>query len=240
MGIKKDVVLGDTNSLPYSTRITGLAQVTIFRRTKRIMFSAFPSINTARLAERILPLYPDTVPVTNVLETMLNNGNAVSHTAPVILNAGRIEYSKGEFYIYQEGVTPSVGNVLDAVDRERLSILKALGLPQTSFLDRMEKSGLAPSARSIREAINSYPRIKGPANVVSDRYIVEDVPYGLVPMASLARMIDVETPVMDSLTILASSLTRRDFWNEGRTVDKMGISGLSLSELADYVEKGTN
>lgn len=239
MGIKEDIVLGDTNSLPYSTRITGPAQVTVFRRTRNIMFAAFPSKDTARLGEKIQLLYSDMTPVANVLETMLNNANAVSHTAPVILNAGRIEYSKGEFYIYQEGVTPSIGNVLDAVDEERLSILRVLGLHETSFLERVERSGLAPGAHSIREAINSYPRIKGPANLLTDRYITEDVPYGLVPMASLAKMLKVETPVMNSLITLASGLTRRDFWKEGRTVDKMGISGLSSPELAKYLEEGS-
>lgn len=235
---RKNVVLGDTNSLPYSTRITGPGQVTVFRRVKHIMFAAFPSKNTTRLQKVIEQLYPDMVPVSNVLETMLNNGNAVSHVAPVILNAGRIEHSKGEFYIYQEGVTPSVGNVLDAVDKERVAILRALGLHETSFLERVEKSGLAPGALSIREAINSYPKIKGPANLVSDRYIVEDVPYGLVPMASLGKTLKVETPVMNSLVTLASALTQRNFWKEGVTLEKMGISGLTLTGLAKYLSEG--
>ena len=42
------------------------------------------------------------------------------------MNAGRIERSKGEFYFYEEGVTPSVASVINSLDKERINIGKAL------------------------------------------------------------------------------------------------------------------
>ena len=32
------------------------------------------------------------------------------------MNAGRIEYSRGEFYFYEEGVSSSVAKVIEKVD----------------------------------------------------------------------------------------------------------------------------
>jgi len=34
----------------------------------------------------------------------------------VLMNAGRIEYSRGEFYFYEEGVSSSVAKVIEKVD----------------------------------------------------------------------------------------------------------------------------
>jgi len=53
----------------------------------------------------------------------------------------------------------------------------------------------------------------------------------LVPMVSVGRMLGVRTPTLTSLIHLASSIHSRDFMAEGRTIAKLGLSGMSVKEI---------
>jgi opine dehydrogenase len=50
-------------------------------------------------------------------------------------------------------------------------------------------------------------------------------------MASLGEMLGVPTPTIKSLIHLASVIHGRDYWAEGRTVERLGIAGMSVREL---------
>ena len=63
------------------------------------------------------------------------------------------------------------------------------------------------------------------------RYVTEDVPYGLVPIAELGRLASVPTPVAQALTVLASAALGRNFAGEGRTLERMGLEGHALATL---------
>ncbi|NLD63352.1 MAG: NADP transhydrogenase subunit alpha, partial [Bacteroidales bacterium] len=63
------------------------------------------------------------------------------------------------------------------------------------------------------------------------RYLEEDIPYSLVPMASLGRMMGVSTEVMDSIILMGSIINSTDYRVSGRTVENLGIAGMSLREL---------
>jgi opine dehydrogenase len=52
----------------------------------------------------------------NVIQTSLQNANPVIHPAVSLANAARIE-GAGNFLFYEEGVTDSVGRMIEAVDR---------------------------------------------------------------------------------------------------------------------------
>ena len=64
------------------------------------------------------------------------------------------------------------------------------------------------------------------------RYLNEDVGYGLVFMARLARQVGVETPTMDAIIQITSVLMDRDYAAEARrTPESLGIAGRSAEEL---------
>ncbi len=50
-----------------------------------------------------------------VVETGLGHLTPVLHPAGSLLNAGRIERSHGEFYMYEEGMTASVVKVIEDI-----------------------------------------------------------------------------------------------------------------------------
>ena len=66
----------------------------------------------------------------------------------------------------------------------------------------------------------------------------EDVCYGLVPMAEIAGLAGVETPVTDSLITLGITGIGIDFREQGLTLAKMGLEGMSTDALLDIVNKG--
>lgn len=241
--IDKTIKISETATLPYASRVIEPCSVKIKLLVKNILFAAFPSVLTEELLDIVKDIYPNIIPATDILETALNNGNPVTHPAPTILNAGRIEYSKGEFYLYKEGITESVTKVINAVDKERLEICRAFGYREWPVLDRLYDLGYAQDKSSLYKAYTTSnvfcgdEPIKGPSSIV-DRYITEDVGYGLVLWTSLADMIGVKTPTMKALIHLASLLTNIDFQKTGRTVEKLGIDSMSVEEIKLFLKKG--
>ena len=66
-------------------------------------------------------------------------------------------------------------------------------------------------------------------------YLTEDVGYSMVFVTSLARQLSVPTPVMDAMIRIASIVAGQDFATQrARTVDTMGLSGLTRDQLAAF------
>ena len=63
-----------------------------------------------------------------------------------------------------------------------------------------------------------FSQIKGP-NQVKNRYLTEDIAYGLVLWSSLGKHIGVPTPNTDAIITIASTILERDFFEEGLTIE---------------------
>ena len=164
---------------------------------------------------------------------------AIFHPAITILNAGRIEDTHGDFQFYIDGVTPSVAHILEVLDRERVTVASALGIRARTSLEWLQ---LAYDTQGIdlHEAIHNQPGyygIKAPRSL-RHRYIFEDVPMSLVPMAALGMRYGVSVRGMDSMIRLANFIHHTDYWRRGRTLDKLGIEQYSVSELITFVRDG--
>ena len=70
------------------------------------------------------------------------------------------------------------------------------------------------------------------------KYITEDVPGGLMPMAALGAATGVPTPTIDALVRLAQVMTGKDFAAEARTLDRMGLAGMDASKIRRFVDTG--
>lgn len=178
--------------------------------------------------------------MSDVLETGLNNGNGTTHPAPVVLNAGKIEYY-GKHYHYKEGITPSVGNVVQMIDDERKKICKVLGYQEIDIKDRLYKMGYCPRKDTLYDCIQGskdiFLPLEGP-NDLNGRYLVEDGPYTLVCMVSIAKAVGVETPLMEAIVNLAGALKGENYWHIGRTLKKVGLDGMSVEEIKNYLLNG--
>jgi opine dehydrogenase len=242
-GVKDPVVCG-TSTLPYAARIVAPATVRVSLEVRRLYVAAFPGNRTPEYYPRVTALYPSATPAGDVVETMFRYMNAIHHPAATLCNVGRIESTHGEFMHYYEGITPSVGRVIDELDRERLVIAAALGIPTQRFIDYFHEIGYTTTAAwetgTAYEAFHQSEanrHIKAPPSV-EHRYFDEDVPYGLVPFAHLGRLAGVATPTMDSVIQLASVIKGIDYMTEGLTLAQMGLDGLTVDQLLATLRLG--
>jgi len=238
-GCETDVIIAEASTFIFACRSTGPAQVSIFRRKNTVPLAALPATRTGHVLEAICQAYPQFIPAPNVLHTSLDNMGAIFHPAITLLNAGWIESTKGDFQFYIDGVTPSTAQVLEELDRERVTIAAALGLNTRSALRWLEDAYSA-SGLTLHEAIQANPGyrgIKAPRSL-QHRYIYEDVPFSLVPLASLGTQFGVDTWAADAMIRLACVVHGTNYYAHGRNVRDMGLEGLRVTEVLRYVEEG--
>ena len=236
---KADITLAEAETFIFASRAEGPSQARIFRIKEAVPLAALPSTDTPKVLTAIEHVYPQFIDGINVLHTGLNNMGAVFHPALAILNAGRIESTHGDFQFYVEGVTPSVAKVLETVDRERVTVASSLGIRARSAMEWLQ---LAYNVRgdTLYEAIQNqtgYYGINAPSTL-QHRYISEDVPMSLVPIAALGERYGVSVNGINAIIRLGCILHSTDYWRKGRTLDKLGIMDLSIGEMMRYVNEG--
>lgn len=238
-GCKAEVVVAEAQTFIYASRAVNPAQTRIFRVKNSIPVAALPAHRTPETVKVLRTAFPQFVPGDNVMKTSLDNIGAIFHPAVTVLNAGRIESTNGDFDYYTEGITPSVALILEAMDAERVRVAEALGFRAMSAREWLYVAYDA-AGRTLHEAMRAnrgYDGIKAPKTVFH-RYITEDIPMSLVPIASLGRLVDEPTPTIDAVILLGSVLHGTDYWAEGRTAEKLGLAGLGLKEIRKLVLDG--
>ena len=164
---------------------------------------------------------------------------AIFHPALTILNSGWIESTHGDFQFYIDGVTPSVARVLESLDRERVTVAASIGIRARTGMEWLKLS-YDTVGEDLNEAIHNQPGYYGinAPPTLNHRYIFEDVPMSLVPIASLGQRYGVAVSGIDAIIRLASIIHHTDYWRRGRTIEKLGINNLSTDELMRYVKEG--
>ena len=227
------IIVSETSTLPYACRITSPGKVHIFHKLNdAVFFASLPASKTDESFAQYTQVYPGTKKYKNVLQTLFQNGNNVIHPAVSLLNVGRIE-SPEDFLFYEEGVTPAVGRLMEAVDKERMAIAQAYGLPilsepETGFLQEymLEKN--------YTTGYSKAPGFKGinAQTQIDNRYFTEDVGYGLVILEDMAKVVGVKTPIITSIIKLVSVLLETDYHeNALRTLETLGLGGLTKNEI---------
>jgi len=238
-GCQAQVVVAEAQTLIFASRSMGPAEAKIFRTKNTVPLAALPATDTPRVLAALQLAYPQFIPAKNVLHTSLDNMGAVFHPALTVLNSARIESTRGDFEFYIEGVTPTVAHILEAVDRERVTVAASLGIRAQTALEWLE-AAYAAVGENLFEAIQANPGYRGikAPRILAHRYIFEDVPMSLVPIAALGDRFGVSTRATDSIVRMASILHRTNYTRRGRTLAKLGVEKLSVGEITRYVEEG--
>ncbi len=236
---KSGLRVGETNTLPYLARAAGPGAVTADRKTGGVLLAGIPAEHTEGLLALVREVWPYITPAESVWDTVLINFNAIDHVATMVANAGTIENRAGGMLLWGEGATPSVVRVIEAVDGELLAIRQALGLRDTRrYRDFLVEQGFAPDVGPLYEVMRASKLVTsylptGP-KALEIRYLTEDVPYALVLAASIGDEIGVDTPVIDGLIALTSTMLGRDFRAEGRTLATLGLAGHGAAGLRQF------
>ena len=238
-GCRARIVIMESDSLIYACRSPQPGQASILGIKKDLLVAALPAAETPRPLKMLQAVFPQIRAGRNVLETSLGNPNAMVHPAPTLLNTSLIESGRDWLY-YWDGMTPSIGAFVEAMDQERLAVAKAFGLNLPSIREwyrlayDAEGSTLSEAVRNNR----AYEKVSG-QKTLRTRYLLEDIPMGLLPMVSIGKMMGVDVPRMQTILNLAQFLTGEDFLSNGRTVERLGLSGMNAEQIAAYVETGT-
>jgi opine dehydrogenase len=239
-GCTAEVIVAETETFLFASRSDGPAEARIFRRKNSVPLAALPASRTADVLNVLQEVYPQFIAAPNVLHTSLNNMGAVFHPALTLLNMGWIERTSGEFEFYIDGVTPATATILERLDRERVTVASALGIRAQTAQEWLARAYSA-HGDNLHQAIHDNPGyrgIKAPRSV-RHRYIFEDVPYSLVPMSELGKRFGVEVWGMEAMIQLACIVDGVDYRHRGRTLERMGLVGLSLTEITRLVETGS-
>lgn len=239
-GVTKDITIAETVTLPYGARIQAPGHVGIFVKTVNNPVGIFPAKRTDEVIHHLHQFYPEFTPLSNVLEAGLNSSNGVIHPPATLLNVGRFEFA-AEFWLYKEGMGPSSVRLIGALMNDRAKIGKAFGfnLDSGDQLIRRGKDALREFFASLfgKDSFEVGYLMEGPLSL-EDRYVTEDVPHGLVLWESLANKVNVKVPVISAVIEIFSAISGVDFRKQGRTIEDLGLSGLTLPQITEFLYEG--
>ena len=236
---KADVAVSETNSLLYACRLVKPGHVNIFGIKNTLLAAALPSSKNEEVLKLLNMAFPQIVSADNVLQTSLDNLNAVMHPTPTILNTSMIE-SKFDWLYYYDGITPSIGEFVEALDQERLEIGKAYGLDLVPILEwyRIMYDAKADTLSEAVKKNKAYAGVKGQKNIHT-RYLEEDIPMGLVPLVSLGRLVGKPAKRAETVIKMGEYLLNKNFTDTGRNLSNLGLSDYSVDDIKRYLKTGS-
>jgi opine dehydrogenase len=250
--VKREIVFAESCTLPYGARLKGPGHVSVLINAVILPTGVFPSKKTEEVIPKLKQFYPMITSAKDVLETAINNPNPIVHPVATLLSATRIEHSKGEFYLYAEGMTPAVARTYESLNQERLSLCQALdyklyhwdnlefndyNLGETEEECRYRILNTSMDAAFGKDGIYAGIKMKGPEHL-KDRFVTEDVPYGMVLLSTLGDFLGIPTPTHDAVIQLASVINRTDYWKTGRGMKQLGLSKLDKKCLKTFLLDG--
>ncbi len=231
------VTILETSTLPYGTRLVEPGKINLLLVAPHVVAAAVPSSRTGEAVAKLHRMFPCIAPGQHVLAAAFNNANPIVHPPGSLLNTGRIEYSGGDFYMYREGITKSVARVIRQVYEESRRVARALDFDMTEYRDidfRTTCSIMGVEFVAPFDTSGVIAGILGPCTV-HDRYITEDLPFGLVPRSQLGNVAGVPTPLIDGIVSIGSIVCQEDYWQTGRTLEKLGLAGLDKDGILKAV-----
>lgn len=237
-------IFADANNLPYDARLTapGSGKVNVFGRNA-INIAFLPANKGPELIDEMREdLFPFEKIYRDVLECGMAIVNPTWHAGPVLFNISNIESPHVNFFLYEQGWTPSACRLNLAMDRERKALGDALGYnlrPLEDFSGKPEE--YVWSWQDLYGAghgnIGLTP-ISGP-NDLNSRYLTEDIPFGLVPWTAIAEQIGVPMPLTNGFIDIINVVHEKNWRKEGCGAEDLGLAGMTKEQLLRYVYDGS-
>ncbi|MGL5714418.1 MAG: NAD/NADP octopine/nopaline dehydrogenase family protein [Paraclostridium sp.] len=238
---KKDLDINfvDAISIPWACRIVEPGKIAIMGLKEFLPMSVFPYSDLEKVEkqlENVLPL--DVTFLQNPVVAGLENINFGGHPLLTTLNIGLLENFNGEFCYYRDCCSPATANAAAKMDLERLSVGKAFGIELKTELEAMNAlyASNYDTVYEFNRASTTHVKISNSPNSSKSRYITEDVPYLLVPCFELAKLAGLKLPIVESCIHIASAYNDEDYFVTGRTLEKMGLNNMNITEIINYLK----
>jgi opine dehydrogenase len=237
LGLSRRVLWAETGTLPYLARKRGPHEIAITARAVRLPTGVYPAREAKRAMETIRKAYPAVEPCGNALSGALMNAGPIIHPPLILMNAAPLEHFE-RWDIHNEGTQPSVRAVTDRLDAERIALREALGFPAPHYpLADHYTSDRWMYGDAHRKLVKSGDW-REKIDLHAHRYMTEDVVFGLAFLVSVARWAGSPAPVAAGLLAIAAAILGRDLQRGERTLEALGLAGLSRADLFRLLESG--
>jgi opine dehydrogenase len=242
-GCHPEVAVAEMDNYPYSCRRLAPTRIRPIVAKRWLQIAAFPGNRIVAVHPRLSRLFPQAVAAPNALYTGFTNANAMLHVANCVANAARIESGDG-YRFYAEGVTQAVARLYQAINGERVAVAASLGASVPTLEDWFDRvygvreANLVETCRRLTYNSDGPYQATGTPSSLDHKFITEDVPTGLVPISALGAAAGVPTPAIDALVAIVHRMTGKDFAAEGRTLERLGLSGMTASQIVRVMNEG--
>jgi opine dehydrogenase len=243
VGCHAQVDVAEMDNYPYSCFRLGPTRIRPIVTKRWLQIASFPGNRSAPVMKRLSRLFPQAVAAPDVLHTGLTNMNSMLHVANCVANAASIE--RGDKYkFYAEGVTPAVARLYEAIDGERVAVAAALGASVPSLAEwwgrayGVREATLVETAKRLTYDADGAYQATGTPSTLQHKFILEDVPTGLIPTSALGSAAGVRTPAIDALIGVVRYMTGYTFANDARTLDRLGLEGMTASQIRRVMQDG--
>lgn len=233
-----DFLIGETTSFIFAAKTKGLGHVNIKAVKEELPFAALPADRTAEALWTLTDLYPQLSPSMGVLQTSIDAPGLIIHPISTLMNMSRIEQI-GPYRNSHYDITPSVARIMEGVDHERMEVARLLCRETFSFMDTMKVlyKVKGESAYDVMYQVSAH-NVQMAPDSMQHRYVSEDIPYGLVTIASIGRCIGVPVARIEAIVNIACMANGVDYWTTGRNAEKLGMGGMSAREMVRYAITG--
>lgn len=229
-----DCLIAGFGTTVMTARKTASAAVRLLALRDRLDIAALPATDTPRALHLAQNLFGDRFSAqSDLLAISLSQTNPIAHVPLALANLSRIE--RGEAWTQYDHMAGATAHMTVALDRERIAIARAFGLAVRSIEEHFRHSFGAPMIDFSDQCNWVHENLGSPAGptTLATRYITEDVPYGLVFNARMARLGGVPAPVTDGCVALASAAFKRDFGAENALLATLAPRMLDAQRLLD-------
>ena len=239
-GNSADVCFCETGTLPYLARKHSSTEVVISGYATRLPTGVLPEKNSAHAFSVLREAYPAVEDTGNSLSGALMNAGGIIHPPLIMMNAGPLEHFEA-WDIHNEGTQPSIRWVTDALDAERIAIRETLGygaphFPLCDHYDEGDDEWMY--GRKAHGELTDSGDWREHIVLTEHRYMLEDTAMGLSILVSLGRWSNTPTPIAAGFLAIASAITGRDLYAEGRTLENLGLAELSIDEMHTLLREG--
>lgn len=239
-GNEADASFAEAGTLPYLTRMHGPDTVAITTRATRLPTGVFPRKNADHALGIIRAAYPAVEDCGDGLSGALMNAGPIIHPPLIIMNAGPIEHFD-HWDIHNEGTQPAIRRVTTRLDAERMAVREALGYgaPHFPLADHYDPDGEEwMYGNAAHEKLTDSGDWREHLVLTEHRYMLEDVATGLAFLVSAADWAGVPAPTATGLLAIGSAICDTDFRKTGRTLEGLGLAGLTRDEMTAYLAEG--
>ena len=219
------------------------AEVSTYFLRRDVPIAVFPA-ERAEAVSKFFPLIMGSWELCRcVIETNLENINLLVHSAMALLNMGyydRAEAAGDTVSFYGIGNTIHAGRLAEALDAKRPPVCDAFGVRFRSLVEHLHRL-YGGAGDTVHEAVKQSPVYKNSGALpprIWQSWMADDVPLAHVPFVLLAEAAGVPVPLHRGFVDIVDALLGSNSWQDGLTLERLGLAGMSPEQIRNYVETG--